>query len=99
MRSPTITTILERLRQAREQARVGHESTYGDTDAFPWVGWPEDAYSTELLRPDDISGSELWFLPPNAPKALPALSPMPSPDDRHVLHVVMWDNTTNSEWP
>ncbi|KZP09602.1 hypothetical protein FIBSPDRAFT_938406 [Athelia psychrophila] len=99
MHSLTINTILERMRQARQQARLGRESEFNNPEAFPWDAWPDDTHSQELLRPDDIAGSELWLLPSDAPNALPALSPVPSPDVRHILHGVQGDNSVNPDWP
>jgi hypothetical protein len=43
-------------------------------DSFPFA-FANDVTSDSLLQPEDISGSELWFLPPSSPLALPPLPP------------------------
>jgi hypothetical protein len=40
----------------------------------------DDVTSNDFLQPGDISGSELWLLPPSSPLALPPL-PATLPDD------------------
>lgn len=93
MHSPAIDAILERVRQAREQAILSHEGELSSDEVFPWGSWPEDTSSRGLLRPDDVAGSELWVLPSGAPNALPSLSPAPIPDDRPVLYALQETNT------
>jgi hypothetical protein len=96
--APIITEILERIRQVREESRKGHEKELEQPDSFPFT-WPDDVTSDTLLQPGDISGSELWFLPPSSPLALPSLPPPPVPDNRSQLSVVWWENIPNPDFP
>jgi len=96
--TPTITEIPERIRQVRAESRKGHEKELEQPDSFPFA-WPDDVTSDSLLQPDDISGSELWFLPPSSPLALPPLPAPPVPDTRPQESVLWGDNNPNSEFP
>jgi len=51
------------------------------------------------MQPGDIAGSELWFLPPSSPLALPPLPPPPEPDNRQSEYVLQDDNRPNPDWP
>jgi len=79
--SPIATEILERVRWAREEARKGHEAELQGSENFP-LEFPDPEQLAEYLAPDDIDGSELWFLPQSSPFALPPLPPPPVPDTR-----------------
>jgi hypothetical protein len=52
--------------------------------------------SDDFLEPGDISGSELWFLPPSSPLALPPLRALPTPsnaketDQRRLAEIACW---------
>jgi len=72
MHSPIIAEILERIRYTREESRKGHEDKFPTPDSFPFA-FADDVTSDDLLQPGDISGSELWHLPPSSPLALPPL--------------------------
>jgi hypothetical protein len=78
---PIATEILERVRWVREEARKGHEAELQEPENFPLV-FPDDEELDAYLHPDDIDGSELWFLPQSSPRALPPLPPPPVPDTR-----------------
>jgi len=96
--APVVTEILERIRKVREDSRKGHENEIAQPDSFPFT-WPDDTTSYSVLQPGDISGSEVWFLPPSSPLALPPLPAPPVPDNRPHESVVMYDNNTVEEWP
>lgn len=85
--SPIVTEILERVRWAREEARKGHEAELQEDDSFPLV-FPDEKELNEPLAPEDMDGSELWFLPQSSPRALPSLPPPPDPDTRPPLTYV-----------
>jgi len=78
---PIATEILERVRWAREEAPKGHETELQGSESFPLV-FPDTQQLDEYLAPDDLDGSELWFLPQSSPSALPPLPPPPVPDTR-----------------
>jgi len=57
LNSSVMSIILDRLHARREEP----------------FAWAADVTSDDYLQPEDISGSELWFLPPSSPLALPPL--------------------------
>lgn len=70
MHSPIISEIQRRVRHTREENKKDHQLE------MEYPTFADDVTSEDFLQPGDISGSELWFLPPSAPLALP-----PVPDD------------------
>jgi len=59
LNSSIISVILDRL-----------EDRHSIRQPFAWA---DDVESDEVLQPGNVSGSELWFLPPSSPLALPPL--------------------------
>ena len=55
--------------------------------------------SNEFLRTDDISGSELWTLPPDSPLALSPLLAVSVPYTRPSDHVTMGDGDPEPKFP
>jgi len=90
--TPIITEIFERVRWVREEAPKGHEAELQGSDSFPLV-FPDDEELNAVLHPDDIDGSELWFLPQSSPRALPPLPPPPVPDTRPPVTYVHYHST------
>jgi hypothetical protein len=74
--SPIIAEIVEHVQYAREESREGHGTEFAD-----------DVTSDDFLQHGDISGSELWFLPPSSSLALP---PLPNNTG---------GNEVNTDWP
>jgi hypothetical protein len=90
--SAIATEILERIRWARQEARRGHEAELPDHEYFPLVFDEKDLDA--YLAPNDLDGSELWFLPQSSPLALPPLPPPPVPDTRPPVTYVHDRSTT-----
>ena len=90
--SPIVTEILERVRWAREEALKGHEGEMEATHSFPLV-FPDESELDQFLAPDNVDGSELWFLPQSSPRALPPLPPPPDPDTRPPVTYVHDEST------
>ena len=67
-------------------------------ESYPF-SFPNAIESNEILRSDDIAGSELWTLPPDSPLALSPLPAVPVPDTRPPDHVTMGDGEPEPKFP
>lgn len=74
-----VTNILERVRWARAQSRIGHEKEVPDPQGLRFA-WLPDVGSDAPVPPQ--AGVDMWFLPNGTPKGLKPLPPPPSPDTR-----------------
>ncbi|QRV90908.1 glycosyltransferase family 25 protein [Ceratobasidium sp. AG-Ba] len=77
-----VTTILERVRWARAQSRIGHEKEVSDPQGLRFA-WLPDVGSSAPVPPR--AGVDYWFVRPGDPQSLKALPPPPSPDTRPPL--------------
>lgn len=79
LHSKVVTEILERVRWARAQSRIGHEKEVPDPQGLHFT-WLPDVGSDAPVPPRE--GADLWFLPPGDPQGLKPLPRPPSPDTR-----------------
>lgn len=91
-----INEIQQRIHFTRAQGRKWREAEFPNPDSFP-VAFADDVMSDDFLRPGDISGSELWLLPPTSPLALPPIIDR-IPDDvvgnglRAITEIACWQS-------
>ncbi|KAG9104423.1 hypothetical protein FRC06_002658 [Ceratobasidium sp. 370] len=77
-----VTTILERVRWARAQSRIGHEHEVTNPQGLKFE-WLPDVGSSAPVPPR--AGVDYWFVRSGDPQGLKPLPPPPSPDTRPPL--------------
>jgi hypothetical protein len=82
LHSSRVSNIMERVRWARAQSRIGHENTVADPQGL-YFEWLPDVGSGGPVPPR--AGVDFWFLPSGSPEGLRPLPRPASPDTRPTL--------------
>lgn len=82
LKDQLVTNIIERVRWARAQSRIGHEQEVSDPHGLRFE-WLPDVGSDAPIPPR--AGVDMWFLPNGSPAGLKPLPPPPEPDTRPPL--------------